>query len=174
VIEFLNINDDLKKENLLDLWELKKDQEYEIFITNNMGLVRYRLQDIVKCTGFFHQSPIIYFERKASSQISLGLVTISENELVKVCFDLNIKLDENHFFCPNEESDGLLYCLNGETLPREKLQNLNESLKAINVNFKKYCDNGTIRGITQHRRQANKNKFHAQTKPKYLFQEFIA
>jgi len=173
VIEFLEVESEVVKENLIDLWELKIGQEYEIFITNNMGLVRYRLQDIVKCTGFFHKSPIIHFERKASSQISLGLVTISENELVKACIKANIKLDENHFFSPNEESDGLIYCYSGEKLPKDQLAKLNESLKTMNTNFKKYSENGTIKEVSQHRSKKNDSVFHAQTKPKYLYQEFL-
>ncbi len=173
VVEFLDVEKEVLEENLIDLWELEKGKEYEIFITNNMGLVRYRIQDIVKCTGFFHRSPIIHFERKASSQISLGLVTISENELVQACFKLNIKLDENHYFTPNEESDGLVYCFSGEKLTREELINLNESLKEMNVNFKKYSENGTIKGVTQHRSKKSENRFHAQTKPCYLYQEYL-
>jgi hypothetical protein len=43
----------------------------------------------------------------------------------------------------------------------------------LNINFKKYSENGTIKEISQFKSKNKESKFHAQTKPKYLFQEFL-
>lgn len=51
--------EDQPKTLFMDQVELGK--EYELVITNAGGLYRYRFGDVVKVTGFYHQSPVIEF-----------------------------------------------------------------------------------------------------------------
>ena len=172
-LEFLEVGCEVVKENLIDLWELEVGKEYEVFITNNMGLVRYRIKDIVKCTGYFERSPIIHFVRKASSQLSLGLVTVSENELVEVCEKLNLPLDEDHYFTPNQSFDGLLYCYSEKAPTDALIEELDILLRNININYNTYVAANTIKKIQALKIEKAQREFHAQTKPKYLYQEYL-
>lgn len=171
-LEFLLVGEKAIPSNLIQMWELEIDKEYEVFITNNMGLVRYRLYDIIKCTGYFYSSPIVHFVRKAASMLSLGIVTISENELVSLANKLSLPLDESHYFCPNEEHDGFLYCYSHDEPSVEVLRELDKELKLINTNYQTYTESMSIREIKSHRVGQMDMNFHAQTKPKYLYQTF--
>ncbi len=48
-------------DNLLTIKDLEPGKEYEIILTNMSGFYRYRILDVVKCTGFYHQSPKLTF-----------------------------------------------------------------------------------------------------------------
>lgn len=57
IVEFIEEGKSIKKENLLQPWELEQGKNYEVFLTTAMGFVRYRLKDVVKCTGFLNKAP---------------------------------------------------------------------------------------------------------------------
>lgn len=84
ICEFIEVGEAIIKDNLLPLWKLEVGKTYEIFLTNRMGLVRYRLFDLVKCTGLFHRSPIIEFVGKASREFMLGRLRIGELQLYEL------------------------------------------------------------------------------------------
>jgi hypothetical protein len=170
-IEFIEMGKEIDSKNLLKIWEIEVGKEYEIFITNMMGLVRYRLKDIVKCTGHFHRSPIIHFVRKEGAAISLGLVTIAENELVEISQSIGLDLGPYQFFAPNELGTSLCYfTLKEASDTTHKLGLLNERLRAINTNFRKYNQSGATPDISLAKLKKVKDlDWHAQRKPKYLF-----
>ncbi len=80
IAEFLPVGETPGR-RLLKPWELEPGKRYEIFVTNLMGLVRYRLFDVVRCNGFFGRTPKLEFLEKAGAEIMVGLSRISEAQL---------------------------------------------------------------------------------------------
>ena len=91
IFEFLPVGKELAKRNLLHSWELKKNTDYEVFVTTSMGMIRYRLKDIVTCTDFVHRSPVIHFKYKAENLISLSTLRLSEDQLAQCLANLGIR-----------------------------------------------------------------------------------
>ncbi len=50
---------------LFRLHQLKEGQTYEILITTDSGLIRYRLGDLVQVTGFYRGAPVLRFEGRS-------------------------------------------------------------------------------------------------------------
>jgi hypothetical protein len=81
--------------------ELKSGRNYEIVITTSGGLYRYKLGDLVKCTGHFNQCPVIEFiskidlvsdlcgEKLHAEHVEREFINVNKSELVK---DLEFKL----------------------------------------------------------------------------------
>ncbi len=167
LLEFSNPGD---TSNLLRPWELRAGKDYEVYITNKMGLVRYRLFDIVKCTGHFNESPIIEFVSKAGQQISLGMCVLAESELLAAMDKMSIK-ETDFLFCPNEKANALaLYT--SKDFPKLEVARLDKILKDSNINYQKYRDSGQLGQIeiTQDDNNFWIRKIHGQTKPKFLYQ----
>ncbi|MBR6360888.1 MAG: GH3 auxin-responsive promoter family protein, partial [Clostridia bacterium] len=57
--EFIRFGDE--NEEVLGIGELKAGEKYEILITNQAGLYRYRLKDVLEVTGFRNRCPLISF-----------------------------------------------------------------------------------------------------------------
>ncbi len=51
--------------------EVKEGELYEVIITTFSGLYRYRIGDIVKITGFYHESPKVEFQYRANLVINI-------------------------------------------------------------------------------------------------------
>lgn len=62
----------------LELAELKIGESYEIVVTNYSGFYRYRLEDVVKVTGYFHQSPILEFQYRKGQLLNISGEKTSE------------------------------------------------------------------------------------------------
>ncbi len=78
ILEFL----DLKTGLVYFPWQLEIGNEYELIITNFIGMLRYRIGDIIKCTGFYEKSPEIHFVGRANNEISFGWYVISIHDLI--------------------------------------------------------------------------------------------
>ena len=52
---------DIRPQDLLLSHQVDVGKEYELFITNSSSLFRYRLGDVVKVAGFYHQAPQVEF-----------------------------------------------------------------------------------------------------------------
>ena len=66
--EFIPVDDETK---ILSVDELQIGQEYEIIITNQSGLYRYRCGDIIKVTGYYHDCPYIQFSYRKGQLLNL-------------------------------------------------------------------------------------------------------
>lgn len=87
--EFIPVGEEDK---ILLIDELEADKEYEIVITNQAGLYRYRLGDIIKVVGFKNECPYITFSRRKGHLISITGEKTAEhhieeviNEIAKAC-----------------------------------------------------------------------------------------
>lgn len=83
IVEFLEEGSTALGKNLRQSWELVEGKSYEVVVTNTMGLVRYRLFDVVLCTGFAGRAPILSFVGKADCSVSLGQTRFSELNLLE-------------------------------------------------------------------------------------------
>lgn len=74
-------------EGLVPMWELKVGDQYEVFVTGWNGLLRYRMRDIVQCTGYFVGVPMVRFLHKTrdmSSMTGEKLSAFQVSEAIKV------------------------------------------------------------------------------------------
>lgn len=56
----------------LTMEELEEGEEYEIIITNTSGFYRYRIKDVIRCTGFYNEAPMIEFIYRKNQMISIA------------------------------------------------------------------------------------------------------
>ncbi|MEQ9495519.1 MAG: GH3 auxin-responsive promoter family protein [Deltaproteobacteria bacterium] len=173
VVELLPLGSEPHARNLVPMWALEPGQSYEIVLTTAMGLVRYRLQDVVTCTGHFHRSPIVHFSHKSANQISLGPASVSEAELVQVLKQLT--RDRACLVAPAASGRGLELCVD-EPIAATEVSAVELALGGVNPVYRRYVANGTLDPLTARRVASDHPSFdlargHAQTKPRLLMQE---
>lgn len=69
-------------DKLLTIGELEPGKEYEIILTNMSGFYRYRIEDVIKCTGYYHQVPKITFCYRLNQ-----IANISGEKISQMAFD---------------------------------------------------------------------------------------
>jgi hypothetical protein len=176
VFEFLPVGAEPRADNLVPLWEVEPDRDYEIVLSTAMGLVRYRLKDVVRCTGRLHRSPVIHFSHKSSNEISLGPACISEPELVEAVHAAGLDGIGARIFAPAASGDRLELCVTAEA-DQAKVAALESTLRRINTMYDKYAAEGILHAVTVRQISADhavwKRDEHAQTKPRLLLHEPI-
>ncbi|XP_074320287.1 jasmonoyl--L-amino acid synthetase JAR4-like [Silene latifolia] len=65
----------------LGLTQVKVGQEYEVVISNFLGLYRYKLGDVVKITGFHNSTPQLQYICRANVILSINTEKTSEKDL---------------------------------------------------------------------------------------------
>ncbi len=94
--------------------ELRENGEYSVIITTSGGLYRYRLNDRVLCTGYFHQAPCLKFLGKKDGISDLYGEKISEQHLrdvVEVAFRNQSIQSSFYFVAANTQKKPSSYCL---------------------------------------------------------------
>lgn len=69
-------------DNLLTINGLEEGKEYELILTNMSGFYRYRIEDVVKCTGYYYGSPKITFCYRLNQ-----IANISGEKISQMAFD---------------------------------------------------------------------------------------
>ncbi len=129
IIEFIPEGLEIKKENLLSFRDIKIGSEYEIFITNVLGLVRYRVFDVVKCVGMYKNIPLVEFQRKSQNYIALGPIQFSETDFLEIYAKIQQKYGVADFIVsPNPRSTGLTMICSSLNQRIENIKNDFESL----------------------------------------------
>jgi hypothetical protein len=169
IVEFSVVNDPT---TLIKAWDLSVNEYYEVYITNYMGLVRYRLFDVIKCTGFINKSPIVEFSHKAGQQLSLGMCVISEAEILNVMANLSSNI-QNFFFTAHVKGNGLTLYTQKEIVSSEILNEIDSALKLLNLNYKKYRESEQINKPTciQDDSEFWYKEKHAQSKQQFIYQK---
>ena len=85
--EFIDINDEKKIPITLD--KVKKDQDYELVITNLSGLYRYKIKDVIKVTGFLGTCPLVRFLYRKNQVIDMAGEKTNDDILNKAIFSFN-------------------------------------------------------------------------------------
>jgi hypothetical protein len=68
--------------SILSSHELEAGARYSILLTTPGGLYRYRIQDIVEVTGFYHRAPLISFVRKEGEMSNITGEKLHVNHLI--------------------------------------------------------------------------------------------
>ena len=176
IVEFLPVESALAKDRLLQFDQLSAKQSYEMFFTTAMGMVRYRIFDIVRCLGFYKGSPILEFQSKAGKWLSLGLTKIHENQLIEAIQESRARMPEHFAFGPSQNGMALaLY----STLSTEEGSQLAQRIEgALSNRHSEYADH-VARGLSESlgyfrvsQRQLPQIH-HPQSKPQILVQEAL-
>ncbi|MCF0136997.1 MAG: GH3 auxin-responsive promoter family protein [Oscillospiraceae bacterium] len=69
--EFIPIDAPEDSTDTLDVSQLEVGREYEIIITNKAGLYRYRVGDVVRVMGYYHEMPMVQCAYRKSEMIRL-------------------------------------------------------------------------------------------------------
>jgi len=62
--------------------ELEVGRDYVVVLTNTSGLLRYRLDDVVRVRGWLHEAPLIEFLHRAGRVASVAGEKLTENQAV--------------------------------------------------------------------------------------------
>jgi hypothetical protein len=176
VFEFLPLGKS-SASDLLRVSQLEVGKSYEIVLTTVMGLVRYRLFDIVRCTGHEGRTPIIEFVQKSSNEISLGPACVSEAELVIALATVAPELADGIVFAPARDGDAIEMLFRSAVAPVD-VALVQRELERQNPMYQKYIANGTLRPVVARSlggaHPVLAAPAHAQSKPKLLLKEPVA
>ncbi len=82
--EFLPVaKADSANPDVLSAWELVPGHEYYILLTTSSGFYRYNIRDVVRCTGFHGETPLLEFLHKGAHISSITGEKISESQVVE-------------------------------------------------------------------------------------------
>ncbi|WP_417390569.1 GH3 auxin-responsive promoter family protein [Gimesia sp.] len=74
--------DPLTTSNILTADQLEVGQNYFILLTTPSGLYRYHICDVVRCTGYYRQTPLLEFLHKGAHISNLTGEKITESQVV--------------------------------------------------------------------------------------------
>ncbi|MGE3262082.1 MAG: GH3 auxin-responsive promoter family protein [Bacteriovoracia bacterium] len=175
VTEFFPAGEEPGK-NILKPWDLEPGKNYEILLTTKMGFVRFRLYDIVRCTGFFHRSPILEFVEKAGNTVSLGHTRISETHVLNALKNSGLEFPSPWILAPAADASGLLFAHPEQSNHEgESLGVFDKALQEANPEYFEDIRDKLLQPIrrlplpAQHPLWAKSS--HAQTKPKVIQQK---
>ncbi len=113
IVELLPVGAEPVAGNLIAAWQALPDERYEVVITTTMGLLRYRLFDVVRCTGFVERSPVLVFEHKAAFILRLGQTSLAESDVARLLAELGQPEPTTWCLGPNRTGDGLVVWVRG-------------------------------------------------------------
>ncbi|MGK5090121.1 GH3 auxin-responsive promoter family protein [Bdellovibrionota bacterium FG-2] len=162
-----------RKEDLKQCWELEIGASYEIVLTTAMGLIRYRLGDFVKCTGYFNRTAVIEFTQKGNNEVRLGLTGISEAQLIEAMKKTDFAVSGRWIFGPNKEGDRLVfYCEKVTSAIQAAIPKIHDALLAMNRYYARDITRGLLKSVEIQELPAGHAIFgvlvHSQSKPKIL------
>ncbi|RUR19461.1 GH3 auxin-responsive promoter [Legionella sp. km535] len=176
IVEFIEEGKELHKSNLLQSWELEVGVNYEVFLTTAMGFVRYRLKDVVRCTGYLNKAPRLEFCYK-TQLLKLESCAITGQELQAMVQAADFKMAPHWFFARNSVGNRIVLVTDDELeLPDSILAELHRHLIHISSTYAHSMETGEVISMTSF--QVPKEELladvHAQTKPKLISQQVIA
>lgn len=172
--EFLPQGAEGRADEVLKAWELEEGGVYEVLITSAMGLVRYRLGDLVACTGHFHRVPTLRYHRRVRAELSLGLSVFSEDELVRVLERAPLPPDVEAVFGPSADGRSLVLYTSRE-VPQATLDAMHAALLEWNETYAGMFKHSWMQALQQVAAPGDPlweriRPKHAQAKPPLLLQ----
>lgn len=94
------------KREILRLHELEKNKLYYVFVTTFNGLYRYDINDIVKVTGYYLNTPCFEFVQKGKGTTNITGEKLYENQLIKAVnkAQTQLQLSVPFFICLADRS----------------------------------------------------------------------
>lgn len=170
IFEFIPVGETIEKKNLVRSWQLEKGRDYEVFVTTSMGMIRYRLKDIVHCSGHVEKSPVIFFKYKAENLISLTTLRLSEEQVAQALSTLKVTDFSSVRLAPRKDGTGLLLVVKEDSGPKISIDDFEEALKHISPYYKEEREAGHVHSSQLLSLTADHPIFaqrarHAQSKP---------
>lgn len=78
----------------LTISELEVGKEYELILTNMSGFYRYRIEDVVKVTGYYHESPKVTFCYRLNQIANISGEKINQLAFDEIVGNFSDKMDE--------------------------------------------------------------------------------
>ncbi|PWY55223.1 GH3 auxin-responsive promoter [Legionella qingyii] len=175
ITEFIEEGKSIEKENLLQSWELEQGKNYEVFLTTAMGFVRYRLKDVVKCTGFLNKAPRLEFCYK-TQMLKLESCSITSQELQEMLHDISFEMESHWYFARNSLGNRIVLVTDDATQIGDPIvTKMHERLMQINEPYAHGVITKEVLPMVLF--QLPKDELledsHAQTKPKLISQQVI-
>ncbi len=122
--EFVEVEKwDQEQPEFLMIDELQQDRDYYVIISTPAGLYRYFMNDIVRVTGKWNETPTIAFVRKGRGVTSITGEKLSETQLVEAVQLATRDLDLlTPFFVCLAEPEHARYCLWVEGLENDPVE----------------------------------------------------
>ncbi len=128
------------------LWQLEKGKKYELVLTNEAGLYRYKIKDVVKVTGFLGNTPLIRYAYRKEQIINIaGLHMTMEHaaETIKLLEkSIHTQIRDYSLYADNDCDPGriVLFIEPDNALSKETVKKLpalfDGILSEINVDYK--------------------------------------
>lgn len=92
--EFIPVDEvDSLQPTVLESHELKTGEDYYILLTNPSGLYRYNIRDVVRCTGWLGQTPLLAFLNKGTGVSDIAGEKLTEHQVVSAVTDVQRELN---------------------------------------------------------------------------------
>jgi len=142
------------KETLLTLDQLKEGKEYYVIVTTSSGLYRYFMNDIVKVTGKYRETPTFEFIQKGKGVTNITGEKLSEIQVIQAVKNTELKLS---FSCVNfivlADKEKSLYefyieMVDGFDVTENMIQNeLEQELCKLNIEYKEKYASGRLKPL---------------------------
>jgi GH3 auxin-responsive promoter len=130
---------------------------YSVLITSSNGLYRYRIGDLVRCRGFFGQSPLLEFVRKTGDYRDLEGEKISGQQVVLAVDTairrLELPVSSRFSLSPNRPAKGApnysvvieSFAGNSDAVERRLASEIDLELKQMNLMYAQKRSDGSLR-----------------------------
>jgi len=133
--------------------QLQTGSEYQIFVTTAAGLVRYRMNDVVRATAPIRMTPTLAFVRKGRGVTNITGEKLAEDQvaaaLQRVATDLSLAIPFYIVLADDQQAD---YAANlqigGDGIDRHALAaSLDSALCALNIEYAAKRKSGRLRPL---------------------------
>ena len=115
--EFLPLDAD-ENTKPLTIKDVEVGKEYELILTNLSGFYRYRIEDVIKVTGFYYESPKVTFCYRKNQIANISGEKINQLAFDEIIDNFSTRINElfiGYSIYPDRESSPGHYCLLVET-----------------------------------------------------------
>ena len=156
--EFIPVSspdDDGTKTVLID--GVQEGRDYELVITNQSGLYRYRTGDVIRVIGFYNESPMIVFKYRKKAVMSITGEKFTEDDLASAVREFERKTGISVVdFCmyPDRSTEPGRYVIimePDEEVPQSHMNELADIMEQVLIHasddYSHYVSNGGSRSI---------------------------
>ena len=141
--------EDWERENptFLTLEQIEEGNQYYVVATTQNGLYRYFINDIIKVTGVYNNTPTIQFVQKGKGVTNITGEKLYESQLIQAMDKIKQEHDfEINFFMMLADSSKLQYTLYLEHEPVEALA-IEKHLLQLNIEYESKRQSGRLKPL---------------------------
>ena len=139
---------------LLTLNEIEKNLEYYIFITTKTGLYRYNMNDIIKVTGYYNNTPTIQFQQKGKGVTNITGEKLYESQILSAMQEIEqeLSLDFN-FYQAVADEEAQQYIIYVEPQKEKSISSetlsilLDQTIQKLNIEYMNKRKSGRLKPI---------------------------